>query len=219
MTYFPLAETYDTGEAYFTSLGLLGVSTGMAPLITNSTTIAAFSDSDGTALTITDSVAKAATGAAASWAGYNLSASKTKLLAIAHVHPSTSNYIGLGFHTSTLPSSTLENAYEATFDGAGGHSELGKYVKTNGSTTYTAVQTDATIYQNDASLSAVWGIALYVDGDGDIQRSFLKGNTGQWIQVLADTDTDHTSATFQSFYLRHYGESARFICPIYCWGA
>jgi len=212
MTYFPQAAYAQTGENFFRQEGFLV--DGMAPLITNSTTVTAFSDSDGTALTITDSVAKAAVGAEASWAGYNLSASKTKLLAIAYVHPSTSNYIGLGFHTSTLPTDELQDAYEATFDGAGGHSELGKYV-TDG--TYTPVQTDATIYQNDAATSAVWGIALYVDGSGNVQKSFLKSGSGQWIQVLAATESDLSS--FQSFYLRHYGESARFVSPIYCWGS
>ena len=211
MTYFPLAAYAQTGEDFFRKEGFLV--DGMDPLITNSTTIAAFSDSDGTALTITDSVAKSATGAAASWAGYNLSASKTKLLAIAHVHSSTSNYIGLGFHTSTMPASTLVDSYEATFDGAGGHSELAKYV----SGSLTAVQTDATIFQNDAVSSSIWGIGLYVDGGGNVQKSFLKSGSGQWIQVLADTESDHSS--FQSFYLRHYGESARFISPIYCWGS
>ena len=212
MTYFPQAAYAQTGENFFRQEGFLV--DGMAPLITASTTIPATDDSDGTALTITDSVAKSAVGAEASWAGWDLSASKTKLLAIAYVHPSTSNYIGLGFHTSTLPADELQDAYEATFDGAGGHSELGKYV-TDG--TYTAVQTDATIYQDDAATSAVWGIALYVDGSGNVQKSFLKSGSGQWIQILADTETDHSS--FQSFYLRHYGESARFISPIYCWGS
>jgi len=212
MTYFPQAAYAQTGEDFFRKEGFLV--DGMAPLITNSTTVTAFSDSDGTALTITDSVAKSAVGAEASWAGYNLSASKTKLLAIAYVHPSTSNYIGIGFHTSTLPTDELQDAYEATFDGAGGHSELGKYV-TDG--TYTAVQTDTTIFQNDVVTTAVWGIALYVDGSGNVQKSFLKSGSGQWIQVLADTESDHSS--FQSFYLRHYGESARFITPIMVWGS
>jgi hypothetical protein len=211
MGYAPSTFHAGTGEDFFRKEGFLV--DGMDPLITNSTTIAAFSDSDGTALTITNSVAKSASGAAASWAGYNLSASKTKLLAIAYVHPSTSNYIGLGFHTSTMPASTLVDSYEATFDGAGGHSELAKYV----SGSLTAVQTETTIFQNDAVLSAVWGIGLYVDGSGNVQKSFLKSGSGQWIQILADTETDHSS--FQSFYLRHYGESARFISPIYCWGS
>jgi len=211
MTYFPQAAYAQTGEDFFRKEGFLV--DGMAPLITNSTTVTAFSDSDGTALTITDSVAKSAVGAEASWAGYNLSASKTKLLAIAYVHPSTSNYIGIGFHTSTLPTDELQDAYEATFDGAGGHSELGKYV-TDG--TYTAVQTDTTIFQNDVVTTAIWGIALYVDGSGNVQKSFVK-SAGQWIQVLADTESDHSS--FQSFYLRHYGESARFITPIMVWGS
>jgi hypothetical protein len=209
MSYAPSTFHAGTGEDFFRKEGFLD---GMAPLITARYTIPAFDDSDGTALTITDSVAKAAVGAEASWAGYNLSASKTKLLAIAYVHPCTSNYIGLGFHTSTLPTDELQDAYEATFDGAGGHSELGKYV-TDG--TYTAVQTDDTIYQNDVVTTAVWGIALYVEDD--IQKVFIKSGTANWLQVLADTDPDHDS--FQSFYLRHYGESARFVSPIYCWGS
>ena len=211
MSYAPSTFHAGTGEDFFRKEGFLD---GMAPLITASTTIPATDDSDGTALTITDSVAVAGAGAEASWAGWDLSASKTKLLAIAYVHPSTSNYIGLGFHTSTLPADELQDAYEATFDGAGGHSELGKYV-TDG--TYTAVQTDTTIYQDDAAISAVWGIALYVDGSGNVQKSFVKSGTGNWFQVLADTETDHSS--FQSFYLRHYGESARFITPIMVWGS
>ena len=112
-----------------------------------------------------------------------------------------------------MPASTLVDSYEATFDGAGGHSELAKYV----SGSLTAVQTDDTIFQNDAVSSPIWGIGLYVDGSGNVQKSFLKSGSGQWIQVLADTESDHSS--FQSFYLRHYGESARFISPIYCWGS
>ena len=210
MSYAPSTFHAGTGTDFFRKEGFLV--DGMAPLITARYTIPAFDDYDGTALTITNSVAKAAVGAEASWAGWDL-AEKTKLLAIAYVHPSTSNYIGLGFHTSTLPTDELQDAYEATFDGAGGHSELGKYV-TDG--TYTAVQTDATIYQDDATLSAVWGIGLYVDGSGNVQKSFVK-SAGQWIQVLADTESDHSS--FQSFYLRHYGESARFITPIMVWGS
>ena len=213
MSYAPSTFHAGTGEDFFRKEGFLV--DGMDPLISARYTIPAFDDSDGTALTITDSVAEAATGAAASWAGWDLSASKTKLLAIAYVHPSTSNYIGVGFHTGTLPSSTLEDSYEATFDGTGGHSELAKYTTAGG---LAALQTEATIYQDDVVTAAVWGIGLYVDqsGGSEVQKVFVK-SSGQWIQILTDTDTDHSS--FQSFYLRHYGESARFVSPIMCWGA
>jgi len=210
MSYAPATFHAGTGEDFFRKEGFLV--DGMDPLITGRYTIPTFSDSDGTALTITNSVAKSATGAAASWSGYDF-AEKTKVLAIAYVHPSTSNYVGVGFNVSTLPTSTLVDSYEATFDGAGGHSELAKYV----SGSLTAVQTETTIYQNDVVTTAVWGIALYVDGSGNVQKSFVKGGTGSWFQVLADTETDHSS--FQSFYLRHYGESARFITPIMVWGS
>ena len=208
MSYAPSTFHPGTGEDFFRQEGFLV--DGMAPLITASTTIPATDDSDGTALTITDSVAKSAVGAEASWAGWDLAAAKTKLLAIAYVHPSTSNYVGVGFNVSTLPATTLVDSYEATFDGAGGHSELAKYVSGG----LTAIQTDATIYQEDVVTTSVWGIALYVEAD--IQKVFIK-SAGQWIQVLADTDADHSS--FQSVYLRHYGESARFITPIMVWGS
>ena len=210
MTFFPQGATAQTGEDFFKKEGFLV--DGMVPLVTNSTTIGAFDDSDGTALTITDSVAKSAAGAAASWAGWDLAASKTKLLAIAYVHPSTSNYVGVGFNVSTLPATTLVDSYEATFDGAGGHSELAKYVSGG----LTALQTDTTIFQNDVVTTAVWGIALYVEADS-IQKVFVKSGTANWLPVLTDTDADHSS--FQSVYLRHYGESARFITPIMVWGS
>ena len=141
MSYAPSTFHAGTGEDFFRKEGFLV--DGMAPLVTARYTIPAFDDSDGTALTITNSSAKAGTGATISWAGWDLSASKTKLLAIAYVHPSTSNYVGVGFNVSTLPTSTLVDSYEAIFDGTGGHSELGKYV--GGS--LTPVTTETTIYQ------------------------------------------------------------------------
>ena len=211
MSYAPSTFQAGTGEDFFRKEGFLV--DGMAPLVTARYTIPAFDDYDGTAVTITNSVAKAASGTAVSWAGWDLASSISKGLILSYVQPSTSNYVGVGFNVSTLPTSTLVDSYEATFDGAGGHSELAKYV----SGSLTAVTTEATIFQNDAVSSAVWGIALYVDGSGNSQRLFLKSGSSNWIPVLANTESDHSS--FQSFYLRHYGESARFISPIYCWGS
>ena len=213
MTYFPIAETHDTGEAYFTSLGLL---TGMAPLITASTTIPAIDDYDGTAVTITDSVATSAPGSATSWAGWNLPASKTKLLVLSYTQPSSSTYTGVGVHKGTLPGSTLEDDYQTNFDTAPG-TIIGKHV----SGSWTTIGTEATIYQDNAPLSAIWGIALYVDADNDIQKSFVKSGISQWLQVLATADDSSASGltSFQSVYLRHGGLNCRFITPIMVWGS
>ena len=215
MSYAPSTFHAGTGEDFFRKEGFLV--DGMDPLISARYTIPAFDDSDGTALTITDSVAKSAAGAEASWAGWDLSASKTKLLAIAYVHPSTSNYIGLGFHTSTLPTDELQNAYEATFDGATASTIIFKNV----SGSWSNLASDATIYQDDAVISAVWGIALYVDADNDIQKSFVKSGTAEWIQVVSAADDSSASGltSFQSVYLRHGGLNCRLITPIMVWGS
>tara|TARA_R100000049_G_C1925946_1_gene70408 strand:+ start:412 stop:1059 length:648 start_codon:yes stop_codon:yes gene_type:complete len=215
MTYFPFSQTAETGEAYFTSIGLIGGSTGLAPLITNSSSITAFSDSDGTALIINGANAvggdKQNAVNAVSWSGYNFGSAITKGLIVAQVMPSASDYIGVGFHTGTLPTGALEDSYESRFNGAGSASELHKYVGDTAS-----VITSATTYQNDWADQTVFGIGIYVDGDNDVQKFFQKTG-GQWVEVISGAADDHDS--FQSCYLRSTAESCRFICPIYCWGA
>ena len=213
MTYHPFAETHDTGTAYWESLGLIGGSTGMAPLITASTTIPALDDYDGTAVTITDSVAKSASGAAVSWAGWDFSSSISKGLMVAYIHGSTSNWTGVGFHVGTLPASGVQNTYQTVFENDANVTQLGEH----SSGSFTAIGADHTIYQADSANSAIWGIALYVDGSSNVQKTFIKSGISQWIQVLPATDSDHSS--FQSCYLRYNGENARFIAPIMVWGA
>ena len=86
MSYAPSTFHAGTGEDFFRKEGFLV--DGMAPLVTAKYTIPAFDDYDGTAVTITDSVAKSAGGSTASWAGYNLAAAKTKLLVLSYTQPS-----------------------------------------------------------------------------------------------------------------------------------
>ena len=210
MTYFPIAETHDTGTAYFESLGLL---TGMAPLITASTPIPAFDDQDGTVVTITDSVAAAASGTAVSWAGWDFSSSISKGLILSYVQPSTNDWTGVGFHVGTLPASGVQNTYQTVFDGSTGNTQIGEH----SSGGFTSLGTEATIYQDDVKTAAAWGIALYVDGSSNVQKTFIKSGTSQWIEVLSVADSDHSS--FQSCYLRSQGTSARWIAPIMAWGA
>ena len=209
MTYQPLAETHDTGTAYFESLGLIGGSTGMVPLITASTTIPAFDDYDGTAVTITDSVAKSGAGAGTTWWGWDLASSITKGLIIAYSH-TESNHTGAGFHTSTLPASGASAAYISRL--ANGGSVL-LYGYGGGGN----IAEDTTIYPPHDAFSPVMGQALYVDGSSNIQKTWVKSGTSQWFQVLSGTDSSHTS--FQSCFLQSNGAHARFITPIMVWGA
>ena len=213
MTYQPLAETHDTGTAYFESLGLIGGSTGMVPLITASTTIPAFDDYDGTALSITDSVAGPGAAYAVSWAGWNLASAKTKLLMTTYGVPSLSDWVGFGCHTSTLPTGLPQDAYNGMLYGNTGNTNISKY--TGGSWAYIAY--DQTILQEESKTAPVWGITLYVDGSSNVQKVFVKSGSAQWVQVLSTSDSAHTS--FQSAFLFHRGSNIRFITPIMVWGA
>ena len=209
MSYAPSTFHAGTGEDFFRKEGFLV--DGMAPLISARYTIPAFDDYDGTAVTITNSVAKSASGEAYSWSGWDLAAAKTKLLAIAYVHPATTDIVGIGFHNGTLPTSTLQDSYQAFYYGQQAKTELGKYTAGG----YGELETEAAIRQDDAATVPVWGIALYVEDD--IQKVFVKSGTANWLQVLADTDEDHDS--FQSFFLWHDGTSARYITPMMVWGS
>jgi len=217
MTYHPLAETHDTGTSYWESLGLLGASTGMAPIITASTTIPAFDGQDGTAMTISDSVAKATTGNAESWAGWNLGATYTKLLIIAYVQPSTGSYMGIGAKVDVIPVGSIKpDAYQTRYADAYGLADLGKYVGTS----WTGLASETTILQDSATDAPVWGLAFYLDPTlgSEVLKTFFKAGSSQWFEAMEVTgDTAHTS--FQSVYLRHDGASCRYITPIMVWGA
>ena len=210
MSYAPSTFHAGTGEYFFLKEGFL---TGMSPLITARYTIPAFDDYEATNLTITNSSAKAGTGTATSWSGWNLDAAKTKLLALAYIAPSTTDWAGIGFHEGTLPTGALDESYQAIFYGNQARIAMSEY--TGGS--ITDIDTTSTIYQDDVISSPVWGIALYVDGDSNLQKCFIKSGTAEWAEVLSDTDSDHTS--FQSFFLWHDEASVRFITPIMCWGS
>ena len=211
MSYAPSTFHAGTGEDFFRKEGFLV--DGMAPLVTARYTIPAFDDYEGTNLTITNSSAKAGTGSATSWSGWNLDAAKTKLLAIAYIAPSTTQWAGIGFHEGTLPTGALQESYEAIFYGYQAKMTISEY--TGGSITEIAI--GGTIYQDDVVTSPVWGIACYVDGDSNVQKCFVKSGTAQWFEVLSVADSDHSS--FQSCYLRSQGTSARWIAPIMAWGA
>tara|TARA_R100000808_G_scaffold6010_1_gene18032 strand:- start:10915 stop:11559 length:645 start_codon:yes stop_codon:yes gene_type:complete len=214
MSFAPSTFHAGTGEDFFRKEGFL---TGMAPIISARYTIPSFDGSDGTAVTITNSVAKAGSATAESWAGWNLGATYTKLLITAYGHTCPANGWGVGAKVDVLTDAAVIKpaTYQTRFNIYTGHS-LGKYTADPGSV-FATIASDSTIYQKQEFQAAVWGIALYLDGTSNVQKTFIKSGTGQWIQVLSAGDTDHSS--FQSVYFRHQGDDARLITPIRVWGS
>ena len=215
MTYHPLAETYDTGTAYFESLGLIGGSTGMAPLIVGDTTYPAFDSTAGTAITITDSVAAAGATFAASVAAYDVSG-KSKILFLSYQHTGASTYgVGVGIHDSTTYgalATTCKDVYQfVTYDGG---TEL--YKTTGASPTWTELAADSTIANATTVTTNVVGMAIYADGT-DVKTFGKWGSTSQWIQINGVSDSTFTN--FDQVYLKFFGQNARFITPVMCWGA
>jgi len=219
MTYFPLAETHDTGTAYFESLGLIGGSTGMEPLLVCNSTITApdfTSLPAGNAITITDSVAEC-TGSSG---GYDFRyaawsfATSTKLLAVSYFHRNTM----LGFATGT---------------GVVGTNNQGYYAYTPGSTAfqikkayggYSTIGEDTTIQDLQAVTAHVYGIALYVDASSNTQTLFAKfGTESQWFQVVTTSDDESALDDVTCMYVGSTGGPggtvSRVISPIMVWGA
>ena len=214
MSYAPSTFHAGTGEDFFLKEGFL---TGMAPIISARYTIPAFDGQDGTAMTISGSVAKAATGNAESWAGWNLGATYTKLLIIAYMQPSTGAYTGIGAKVDVIPVGSIKpDAYQTRYADAFGYADLGKYVGTS----WSQLATNTTIYQEYAATAPVWGIAFYLDPTlgSEVLKTFFKSGSSQWFETMEVTgDTAHTS--FQSVYLRYDGDDCRYITPIMVWGS
>ena len=215
MSYAPSTFQAGTGEDFFLKEGYL---TGMAPIISARYTIPAFDGQDGTAVTISGSVAKATTGNAECWAGWNLGATYTKLLIVAYVQPgNTSAYMGIGAKVDVIPVGSIKpDAYQTRYADAYGAADMGKYVGTS----YTSLASETTILQDSALTAPVWGIAFYLDPTlgSEVLKTFFKTGSSKWFQTMEVTgDTAHTS--FQSVYLRYDGDDCRYITPIMVWGS
>tara|TARA_R100000808_G_scaffold6010_1_gene18031 strand:- start:10208 stop:10915 length:708 start_codon:yes stop_codon:yes gene_type:complete len=234
MTYFPLAETHDTGEAYFTSLGILGSSTGMAPIISATTTMPTpDAYSSNLTRTITDSVLKyTQSGASNRQFSYDLGGSYSKLLVLSYFQTGTSYDSQLiGASTNTYSGSQATQVYAQDFYVGGVYSSQSRMYKRAGTASpWTALASDTSIYPlvrwvGAASPSApVYGAAMYLEEDS--QKLFLKfGSTSQWFQVIHTTDD--TSASFGAVNYQtamvstgYYStDTGRMITPFYVWGA
>tara|TARA_Y100001949_G_C15969200_1_gene323055 strand:- start:871 stop:1437 length:567 start_codon:yes stop_codon:yes gene_type:complete len=188
----------------------------MVPLIVgNNTTYPTFDSTGGTAITITDSVAAADAAYAGSFAAYDVSG-KSKILFMSYQHTGASTYgVGVGIHDSTTYGAldtTGKDIYQfVTYDGG---TEL--YKTTGSGPTWTALGVDSTIGNATTAYTNAVGMAIYADGT-DVKTFIKWGSTSQWIPLQSVSDDAHTN--FDQVYLKFFGQSARFITPVMCWGA
>ena len=229
MTYFPLAETHDTGTAYFESLGLIGGSTGMAPIISATTTMPS-PDAYASNLTIavTDSVLKYTQASASNKQfSFNLGASYSKLLIVSYFHTGTStDFQAIGASTETWSGSQATQNYGFKFYLGGVYGTQARVYKneTDGGA-WSTLASDTTIYPEvDGASSPVYGCAMYFEED--VQKQFFKfGSTSQWLRVFSltdDTSASFGSTDFQTILLgtgHDTGDVGRQIAPFYVWGA
>ena len=233
MTYHPLAETHDTGTAYFESIGLLGGSTGMAPLLVGNTT---FPTPDGSGpdltTTIVDSGLKFTFGTAGNSDRvyqFNLASTMEKVLIVGYFHGGDLNTGGLLAGTDTHSGTISSMVVDCYHGGTSSYNtqEWMNIRKIVGPSTYTQLATDATIYvETDDPFSQVFGIALYCDSasGSESQKLFMKaGATSQWIQVISTTDSEaacNTGFNAVGAHLSYFNSDTGFqICPFYVWGA
>jgi len=226
MTYFPLAETHDTGTAYWESLGLLGGSTGMSQLPCSMPTVMVAPDgtSTGDTFTLTDSVYKVVgnkSGVSWNLDGDDGSTAYTKTLVVGYLHGNDTVVCGMGVsediygtdygstddwtNTLTMVSRDYTNAMEI--------------FKWDGSSNQTILASDASIYSNLTAPFPLFGVALYSEaGSPGVQKGFVKfGSESQWFQIHSITETQGNQKSLM-FFGAYYSSTARLVTPVMAWG-
>ena len=226
MSYAPSTFHAGTGEDFFTSLGLLGGSTGMVPLISagGGDNFPTPDDSYGTAASVSGNVLKWGTTSANSWQGYDLTGGPyTKLLSVVYTHQSTSQFQYL-IHGKVAVDPANVMSCDDLYVGINSPATSKSYIYKNTATIATELDADASIWVGTPAVplpsDRVYGYALYTSYIGVVgsQRLFLKaGATSQWFQILSTADTD--TQEFQSVTLWTLAKSQRSITPFYVWGA
>ena len=227
MTFSPAQAGIQDGTDYFTSIGILGGSTGMAPLISaNKTMPAVDAYSSNLTVAVTDSVLKyTQAGTDNKGMSWNLGATYSKALAVAYFQFGTSTDIQGLVLSEDAPTGSqatqnyLDNYMRILAYSYGSETRLQKRI----STTYTTLASDTTIVTDNAVTSPAYGMAIYAEvGDPGVQKIFYKfGSTSQWIQIASGTDGALTTG-FQSVGVDtgySSGQIGRMISPFYVWGA
>ena len=221
-----------TGEDYFTSIGLIGGSTGMVPIISaNKTMPTPDAYSSNLTVAITDSVLKYTQGASANMQfSYDLGGSYSKLLVLSYFQTGTTWDAQLiGASTNTYSGSQATQTYAQDFYAGGVYTTQSRIYKRVG-TTWGILSSDTSIYPPVRMVDAysksapVCGVAMYLEEDS--QKLFRKfGATSQWFQVVHTTDdtsvsfgtVDYQTALVSGGYFSP--DTSRMISPFYVWGA
>jgi hypothetical protein len=217
MTYIPLAETHDTGEAYFTSLGLLGASTGMKPILSLPTALTT-PDAYTSGLTVAanDSVVTQTTSGD-DWVSWNFldsgSTSYSKVLAIGY---GMSDYFQIAVSENAYTGATAGSYFIESYAYSSG---LGKLFSSAGGS-WAEVTVDASITMNDNTVNnPIFGLGIYLEGTNNVQKIFVKSGTSQWAQVLSTTASVTGSEGFKSIGFYNYaGATKRVVAPVMAWG-
>ena len=212
MTYIPQVQGH-SDLAYFEDLGLIGGSTGMAPIISKNgaDTWGTPDETYGTAAVISTNVLKWGAASAYSWVGYSLGATYDKVLMMTYTIPSTASNI----YTCLISEDALDNTNSVASDEhymTNQTSTTQLHKRTGGS--YTTLGTDATIYTASIVSTPAFGTALYVE-DGT-QKMFMRFGS-EWFPVLSASDGDLTS--FQAVAIQSGGKNMRCTTPFLVWGA
>ena len=227
MTYSPAQAGVMTGEDFFTSLGLIGGSTGLAPLISANKTIPAVDaySSQLAAPAITDSVLKYTQNSNGNLAVSWNFALMDKVLGLCYFHQGTNADIqGLWFSENTYTGTPSGTYYEDGYNfrnhvfGSADRVELQSRVGATAAT----VGSDLTICVDDDPFSHAYGLALNCKkGNPGVQKCYVKyGSTSQWFRWFSATDGNFTTG-FQSFGILtgyYAGNVGRMISPFYVWG-
>ena len=230
MTYSPAQAGVMTGEDYFTSIGLIGGSTGMKvlPCSMPSAMVAPYGYRDTITPTVTGSVLK---GVSTSHTenkhmGWNLdggdgSTTYTKALGVAYLCSQGDIMCHMAFSTDAISSGSdtdfLDHHYSA---GVRQYSAEGATIwKYDGGNAAVGADTTINAYQQEDS--PITGIALYIEDD--VQKLFLKkGSTSHWIQILSTTDNTFSGTPFRSYaqvYAAYFAnKTTRIVTPVMVWG-
>lgn len=197
---------YLNGYDFFSSIGILDNT--FTEVMAATTTIPPFDSEFGTVSTIDNSVSLAGAGVAVSWAGWNIPVQE-EVLMVSWMNPGLSAMVGLGLGETTLPVGALQDDFQIIFQTA--QMLFGKHV----GGVFTTLATDNTIQNTNPSAQSAKGLAIYANGATNQQQLFINYG-GFWFHIL--TTNDAAFSTYESVFLRHYGNNARFITPIYVWG-
>jgi len=217
MTY-STTQTLDTGEAYFSSLGIVGGATGMSPILTHPVSAVV---PDGyksvTSVTADESVVTQ-TANSDDYMNYNLldsgDTSYSKVLAIAYGTASNYNYwtmvLSENEYTGAVVGSYMTDLYQFRGDGL--------FYSNNG-VSWVNFASDQTILEETGATAPIRGMAMYIEGSNNIQKVWVRsGGEEQWIQIISTTDSATGSSGFKSLGFYTYAAIKRVVCPVMAWG-